>query len=153
VLYGWTGSPEREVLLEIKQLVALRKRLLDAKNALKVPLGELAGFQNKKLLKELEKLNKKTCWGSGKANCRDWEKDQEPVKKDEVLKNLFALVTSVDGVGEAAAALLSFGRLSPLLMSLSSLVVPESLPATQAYLPLSILQERALGPGRPMLST
>lgn len=51
--------PEREVLQEIKQLVSLRKRLLNAKNALKVPLGVLTGFENKKLLKELEKLNKK----------------------------------------------------------------------------------------------
>lgn len=43
---------EREILLKLRQLVALRKRLLNAKNALKVTVNEVAGFQNKKLQKE-----------------------------------------------------------------------------------------------------
>ncbi|WP_224994257.1 hypothetical protein [Cesiribacter sp. SM1] len=98
-------QPEREVLLEIKQLVALRKRLLNAKNALKVPLGELAGFQNKKLLKELEKLNKKPVEALEKQIADTEKKIRNLVKKDDLLHNLFTLVTSVDGVGEAAAAL------------------------------------------------
>jgi transposase len=93
-------QPEREVLLEIKQLVALRKRLLNAKNALKVPLGELAGFQNKKMLKELEKLNKKPVEALEKQIAEIEKKIRSLIKKDEVLNNLFALVTSVDGVGE-----------------------------------------------------
>lgn len=93
-------QPEREVLLEIKQLVSLRKRLLNAKNALKVPLGELAGFQNKKLLKELKKLNKKPVEVLEKQIKAIEKKIKILIKQDEVLNNLFTLVTSVDGVGE-----------------------------------------------------
>ena len=52
-------QPERQVIIKLRQLVALRKRLLNAKSALKVPMYEVADFQDKKLQKEMEKLNKK----------------------------------------------------------------------------------------------
>lgn len=52
-------QPERRVITRLRQLVSLRKRLLNAKNALKIPLGEVADFQDKKLQQEMEKLNKK----------------------------------------------------------------------------------------------
>lgn len=93
-------QPEREVLLEVKQLVSLRKRLLNAKNALKVPLGELAGFQNKKMLQKLEKLNKKPVETLEKQLKELEKKIWCLINKNEVLNNLFAVVTSVDGVGE-----------------------------------------------------
>ena len=35
-------QPERQTISKLRQLVSLRKRLLNAKNALKVPLGEAA---------------------------------------------------------------------------------------------------------------
>ena len=50
-------QPERGVIAKFRQLVGLRKRLLNAKSALKVPLHEVAEFQDKKLQKEMEKLN------------------------------------------------------------------------------------------------
>lgn len=57
-------SDRRPVILKLRQLVGLRKRLLNAKSALKVPLHEADDFQDKKLQKErgrpaMEKLNKK----------------------------------------------------------------------------------------------
>ena len=39
--------------------MALRKRLLNAKNTLRIPLSEVANFQEKKLRKEMEKLNRR----------------------------------------------------------------------------------------------
>lgn len=93
-------QPEREVLQKIKQLVSLRKRLLNAKNALKVPLGELAGFENKKLLKELEKMNKKPVEALEKQIAEIKKKIRSLIKEDDTLKQLFNWVTSVDGVGE-----------------------------------------------------
>ena len=93
-------QPEREVLLEIKQLVSLRKRLINAKNALKVPLGELAGFENAKLVKELTKLNKKPVEALKKQIADIEKKIRSLIKQDEVLCKLFTFVTSVDGVGE-----------------------------------------------------
>ena len=93
-------QPEREVLLELRQLVSLRKRLLNAKNALKVPLGEIEGFQNKKLIKELERLNKKPVEELKKQINEIEKKIRGLIKQDETLNQLFTLVTSVDGVGE-----------------------------------------------------
>lgn len=93
-------QPEREVLMEIKQLVSLRKRLLNAKNALKVPLGELAGFENTKLIKELTKLNKKPMEALKKQITDIEKKIRSLIKQDEVLNKLFDFVTSVVGVGE-----------------------------------------------------
>ena len=93
-------QPEREVLQEIKQLVALRKRLLNAKNALKVPLGELSGFENKKLLKELEKMNRKPVEALETQIAEIEKKIRSLIKEDDTLKQLFNWVTSVDGVGE-----------------------------------------------------
>ena len=52
-------QPERQTISKLRQLVSLRKRLLNAKNALKVPVNEIAAFQDKKLQKEMEKLNRK----------------------------------------------------------------------------------------------
>ena len=59
---GW--QPERRTISKLRQLVSLRKRLLNAKNTLRVPLDEVgrravADFQDKKLQKEMEKLNRK----------------------------------------------------------------------------------------------
>ena len=47
-------QPERQIILKLRQLVSLRKRLLNAKNALCIPLNEVADFQDKKLQKEME---------------------------------------------------------------------------------------------------
>lgn len=93
-------SPEREVLLQLKQLVALRKRLITAKNMLKVPLQEAANFNDKKLNKELEKLNRKPVEALEKQIKEVEKKIRILIKEDEILHHLFSLVTSVDGVGE-----------------------------------------------------
>jgi transposase len=52
-------QPEREVLTRLKQLVAMRKRFITTKHALNVPIKEASSFQDKKLQKELQKLNQK----------------------------------------------------------------------------------------------
>ncbi|GAB3172591.1 hypothetical protein GCM10027291_27720 [Telluribacter humicola] len=98
-------QPEREVLQQLKQLVSLRKRLLLAKNMLKVPVEELAALPNKNMQKALKKLNKEPVNALEKQLLILEKKIRGLVKDDEVLHELFVLVTSVDGVGEAAAAL------------------------------------------------
>nr|WKN34006.1 hypothetical protein K4G66_16625 [Tunicatimonas sp. TK19036] len=45
-------QPERQVVAKLGQLVGLRRRLLNAKSALKVPLYEISDFQDRKLQKE-----------------------------------------------------------------------------------------------------
>ena len=93
-------QPERQIVLKLRQLVALRKRLLNAKNILRIPLGEVADFQDKKLQKEMEKLNKKPIEALEKQITDVEKRVQALIKEDDSLKHLFDLVTSVDGVGE-----------------------------------------------------
>nr|WKN34496.1 IS110 family transposase [Tunicatimonas sp. TK19036]WKN34888.1 IS110 family transposase [Tunicatimonas sp. TK19036]WKN34938.1 IS110 family transposase [Tunicatimonas sp. TK19036] len=93
-------QPERQIILKLRQLVALRKRLLNAKNTLKVSRDEIATFQDKKLQKEMEKLNRKPVEALEKQITEVDEKIKTLIKEDASLKHLFELVTSVDGIGE-----------------------------------------------------
>ena len=93
-------QPEKQTISKLRQLVALRKRLLNAKNTLRVPLDEVATFQDKKLQKEMEKLNKKPIEALEKQIIEVEKKIKGLIKEDDALKHLFDLATSVDGVGE-----------------------------------------------------
>ncbi|MEQ9439025.1 MAG: IS110 family transposase [Cyclobacteriaceae bacterium] len=93
-------QPERQVILKLRQMVALRKRLLNAKNTLRVPLNEVSAFQDKSLQKEMEKLNKKPIEALEKQLTDLEKRIKRLIKEDDSLKHLFGLVTSVDGVGE-----------------------------------------------------
>ena len=93
-------QPERQVISKLRQLVSLRKRLLSANNTLRVPLKEMADFQDKKLQREMEKLNKKPIEALKKQILEVERKIKAVIKEDDALKHLFSLVTSVDGVGE-----------------------------------------------------
>ncbi len=93
-------QPERQIILKLRQLVALRKRLLNAKNTLRVPLNEVANFQDTKLQNEMEKLNRRPIEALEKQITEIEKKIKLLIKEDDSLKHLFDLVTSVDGVGE-----------------------------------------------------
>lgn len=93
-------QPERAILIRLKQLVALRKRFITTKNALKVPLQEVSSFQDKKLNQELQKLNQKPIEALNKQIQEVEKKIRTLVKEDNTLAHLFELVTSVDGIGE-----------------------------------------------------
>ena len=93
-------QPERQIILKLRQLVGLRKRLLNAKNALKAPLNEVAAFQDKKLQKEMENLNRKPIEALEKQIINVEKKIKTLIREDDSLKHLFDLATSVDGVGE-----------------------------------------------------
>lgn len=93
-------QPERRVVSRLRQLVSLRKRLLNAKNALRVPMNEIVGFQDKKLQKEVDRLNRKPIEALEKQITEIEKTIRILIKEDDSLKRLFGLVTSVDGVGE-----------------------------------------------------
>lgn len=93
-------QPEREVLTHLKQLVAMRKRFITTKHALNVPIKEASSFQDKKLHKELQKLNQKPIEALDKQIKEIEKKIRELIKNDDNLSHLFEIVTSVDGVGE-----------------------------------------------------
>ena len=58
----------------------------------------------------MEKLNRKPIEALEKQIVEVEKKIKTLIKEDDSLKHLFSLVTSVDGVGEAAAALWFFVR-------------------------------------------
>jgi transposase len=93
-------QPEREVLTHLKQFVAMRKRFITTKHALNVPIKEAASFQDKKLQKELQKLNQKPIEALDKQIKEVEKKIRILIKEDDTLAHLFKIVTSVDGVGE-----------------------------------------------------
>ncbi|MEO0330073.1 MAG: IS110 family transposase [Bacteroidota bacterium] len=92
-------QPERQIILKLRQLVALRKRLLNAKNALKVPISEVVGFQDKKLQKEMERLNRKPIEALEKQIAEVEKKISNLIKEDDSLSHFFSIVTSVEGIG------------------------------------------------------
>lgn len=93
-------QPERKVLTHLKQLVAMRKRFITTKHALNVPIKEAASFQDKKLQKELQKLNQKPIEALDKQIKEVEKRIRILIKEDDTLAHLFEIVTSVDGVGE-----------------------------------------------------
>jgi transposase len=98
-------QPEREVLLELKHMVGLRKRLMLAKDSLQVPLKEAADFQDKKLSKKMQALNRaadrqKPIKALQKQIQQVEKQIRTLIKEDDILRHLFELVTSVSGVGE-----------------------------------------------------
>lgn len=76
-------------------MVSLRKRLLNAKNALKVPLGEVADFQDRKLQKELEKLNKKPVEALQKQIARVEKKIKTLIKEAAAALTIHSSISSI----------------------------------------------------------
>lgn len=95
-------QPKRQVITELKELIALRSRLLQTRKQLVVPVKESALF-NKALTKQTQKL----CSGSVKAITEDLKKVEKALDQlivsDEYLKKLFSIVTSVEGIGKLTA--------------------------------------------------
>ena len=95
-------KPQREVVQQLSHLAGLRNRLIVVKNQLTVPVNEVKPF-NKKAAVQMQKLSS--------ASVRALEKDLEQTDKamqkviasDPELKRLFAIVTSVDGIGKVTA--------------------------------------------------
>ncbi|MEQ9437434.1 MAG: hypothetical protein RIG62_00245 [Cyclobacteriaceae bacterium] len=122
-------QPERQIVLKLRQLVSLRKRLLNAKNALSIPLNEVADFQDRKLQKEMEKLNKKPIEALEKQIDEVERRIKTLIEEDDSLKHLFDLVTSVAGVGEVVFCEMVIATNEFKLFSDRRPVVLESLPA------------------------
>jgi transposase len=95
-------QPKRQVITQLKELSALRSRLLNAQKQLSVPLKETALFD-----KELAKKTSKLCKATAEALTTDLKKVAGAIDKliadDEHLNRLFDVVTSVQGIGKITA--------------------------------------------------
>lgn len=96
-------EPPRAVVQQLAMLSAARQRLIAVYNQLAGPLAEQQNFINPVLQKQLLK--------SCQASLAALEKDRKAIDKaidqliegDDQLKELFALITSVPGIGTATA--------------------------------------------------
>lgn len=96
-------EPPRQVVQQLAMLSATRQRLIGVYNQLAGPLSEQQNFVNPTLQKQLLK--------SCQASLTAIEKDRQAIDKaidqlvdgDDQLKQLFALITSVPGIGPATA--------------------------------------------------
>jgi transposase len=96
-------QPPRQLLQDLTHLSALRQRLLSVRTQLQQPINEQVRFVNTKR----QKLVVKNCQASLKAINSDLtnveQQIQQLVQQDEQLKELFVLMTSIPGVGNATA--------------------------------------------------
>lgn len=96
-------QPPRQLLQDLNHLSALRQRLLSVRTQLQQPINEQAGFVTNKS----QKLIVKSCQASLKAINSDLiqveQQIQQLIQQDQQLKQLFELMTSIPGVGNATA--------------------------------------------------
>jgi len=97
----WQARKENLALL--KALHVQRKRLTEVLKILQVPVKESIAFDSEELSSTIKK-NQKESIKALKSDLKKVERQLKTlIQNDEVLKRLFKLITSVDGVGPATA--------------------------------------------------
>ena len=96
-------QPAREVVDRLKHLAALRERLVETRKRLLTPVKELLEIGNDAMAKVLEKAMRKTMKALDKDLGAIETQMKEVIDKDDDLKNLYELVTSVVGIGFVTA--------------------------------------------------
>jgi len=97
----WT--PQRDIILQLRDLLALRERLISSQKALTNPIEELVAMGAKSAASRVRKGCQKTL-SSIEKEIKQIEKDLDDIiKEDPNLKELFQLATSVPGVGKLTA--------------------------------------------------
>ena len=96
-------QPAREVVDRLKHLIALRERLVETRKRLLTPIEELFKIGNDSMAKVLEKAMRKTMKALDKDLAAIEEQMKDVIDKDDDLKNLYELVTSVVGIGFVTA--------------------------------------------------
>jgi transposase len=95
-------QPKRQAITRLKELTALRNRLISAKKQLSVPIKEIGLFDK---LSAEQTLN--LCKNAIEALANDLKKVEAAIDQliaaDEHLKRLFDIVTSVQGIGKITA--------------------------------------------------
>lgn len=90
-------------LQQISDLLAVRKRLMDCRRSLKVPVKELKAAHLKDQAALLEKATRKTIKSIAKELDQIEDTIKNLIRDDEKLREIFAYVTSVKSVGFVAA--------------------------------------------------
>ena len=96
-------EPTREVVDKLKHLTALRERLVETKKRLLTPVEEFRQMGNHTMAKLLEQSMRKSTRAIQSDLEGVEEKMKEIIDKDDQLKKLFSLVSSVVGIGFVTA--------------------------------------------------
>ena len=96
-------KPSRSVMMALQKLSGVRYRLINVRKQLTTPIKEDKAFSDKKLLKVIERCNKRTIAALDKDIKLTEEKIKAVIEADAELKRLFAIVESVPGVGLVTA--------------------------------------------------
>lgn len=95
--------PVREILINLKHLQETRERLIQAIKQVEQPLNEGKAF----IKQSYQKIMEKSCKYSLKALKSDLKNIEQSIQdiitSDENLKNLYDIVSSVDGIGKVTA--------------------------------------------------
>jgi transposase len=97
----WT--PKREIVQQLAHIAATRLRLITVKKQLKVPLKENAGFATNKVIRQSTAICSHTLKAIDEDLVRADKAIQQLIAMDAELSRLFALVTSVSGIGKVTA--------------------------------------------------
>jgi transposase len=96
-------KPQREAILRLRDLLALRERLITAKKSLQMPIDEKISMGDKKGAEILRKGCQKSM-SSLENEIGQIDKNLDDIiKEDPQLKELFQLATSVPGIGKLTA--------------------------------------------------
>ncbi len=94
---------ERTQIKVLRKLISQRRRLIGIKKILTQPINESKRFESKEIVVLQEKLNRPVLKQIEKSIKEVEKKIKQTINSDTHLKHLFALVTSVDGIGEVVA--------------------------------------------------
>jgi transposase len=96
-------QPKRETIQELSYLTAQRNRLVNAKKQLEQANNETQEFIKKSIQKKLKKYAENSLKGIVKDLAAVEKEIKNIIDEDEELKRLFAIVSSIKGVGEVTA--------------------------------------------------
>lgn len=96
-------EPPRKVIEHLKQLYALRQRLLLAKQKLTISSNEVSQFIEPEIVKEINKSVRKSIKALEKDQLEVEKRLKQLIQEDPELKHLFRIVTSITGIGEITA--------------------------------------------------
>jgi len=96
-------KPRREAINNLSELLALRTRLLKAKNALLVPLNERKVFSDKLVYRLLKEKTAPVIKTLEKQIVQTEISIKQTIEQDEELNQLFRNICSVDGIGMITA--------------------------------------------------
>lgn len=96
-------KPQRDVILKLRDLLALRERLITAQKSLKMPINELIAMGDKKGAEMVRRGCQKSL-SSIEKEIEQIDNDMDNIIKDDPqLKELYKLAKSVPGVGKFTA--------------------------------------------------